>query len=52
MLDVKKVIRKWLEENEDEIFDNISNTIEEWLDKNKQEIYDIIANVDLTNGKG
>jgi hypothetical protein len=52
MFDVKAVVKKWLEDNEEEIFDNISNTIEEWLDRNKQEIFDIIANMDLTNDKG
>lgn len=52
MFDVKSVVKKWLKENEDEIFDNINNAIEEWLNENKQEIYEIIKNIDLTNGKG
>jgi hypothetical protein len=36
------VIKKFLEENEDKILKNISDTIRQWLDENKEEIYKII----------
>jgi hypothetical protein len=42
MFNVDSIIEKWLQDNQEAILKNISDTILDWLDENKQEIYDII----------